>query len=143
MDSRTTSATGLASSRGSRLFGKAACAVAALGIASGFAAWITDFDLAGWMQSPASANVAPLPPTTSFDDRFGSGSVRNSRVISYPWRTASRPRERISTPSSGTSKASSVGNRAMIQNVQPEQPALSAEAAVPMPRSRPAEASLH
>ena len=49
MDSRTTSATGLASSRGTRLFGKAVCAVAALGIASGLAAWTTGFDLSEWI----------------------------------------------------------------------------------------------
>ena len=44
MNSRTTRATGLASGRGSRLFGKVACTVAVFGIASGFAAWIADFD---------------------------------------------------------------------------------------------------
>ena len=50
--------------------------------------------------------------------------------------------ERISTPSSGTSKASSAGNRAMSRTSSPNRPRLSAEAAVPLPRSRPAEASL-
>jgi Protein of unknown function (DUF2778) len=146
MESRTTSATGLASSRGSRLFGRAACAVAVLGIASGLAVWTTGFDagfdtgfdLAGWMQSPASANV----PTTSFDDRFGSGSVRSSRVISYPWRTASRPLRTDFDAEFGHIEGQLGGQPRDVQTVQPEQPAPSAEAAVPLPRSRPAEASL-
>ena len=143
MDSRTTSATGLVSSRGSRLFGKVACTVAALGIALGFAAWIADYDLTKWLQTPASANFATASiPTTSFDDRFGSGSVRNSRVMSYPWRTASRPRTDFDAEF-GHIEGQLGGQPRDIPNVQPEQAAaLSTDAAVPLPRSRPAEASL-
>ena len=138
MDSRTTSATGLASSRGTRLFGKAVCAVAALGIASGLAAWTIGFDLSEWIQNPASANV----PTTSFDDRFGSGSVRNSRTINYPWRTASRPLRTDFDAEFGHIENLLGGQPRDVQTVQPEQPAPSAEAAIPLPRSRPVEANL-
>ena len=116
--------------------------MAAVGIASGLAAWTTGFDagfdLAGWMQNSASANV----PTTSFDDRFGSGSARNSRVLSYPWRTASRPRTDFDAEF-GHIEGQFGGQSRDVQNAQPEQQAaLSGEVAVPMPRARPAEASL-
>ena len=79
------------------------------------------------MQSPASANV----PTTSFDDRFGSGSVRSSRVISYPWRTASRPLRTDFDAEFGHIEGQLGGQPRDVQTVQPEQPAPSAEAAVP------------
>jgi len=139
MDNRATSAAGLGSSRGTRLFGKAACAFAALGIASGLAAWTSGFDLAALIHIPASANVA----STSFDDRFGAGSVRSSLAINYPWRTASRPLrsdfdaefEHIESLLGGQSPRD-------VQNVQPEPPAPSVEAAIPLPRSRPVEANL-
>ena len=86
MDRRTTSTAGLASSRGTRLLREAAFGTAALAMALGLAAWVTDFDLAAWI-NPASANVGS---TSSFDERFGSGSVRRSLAINYPWRPAAR-----------------------------------------------------
>jgi len=138
MDSRTTSATGRASSRGSRLFGKVACSVTALGVALGFAAWIADLDPTDWLQTAASANVSTASvPTTSFDDRFGSGSARSSRVMNYPWRTASRPRTDFDAEFGHIE-----GQLGQQPASQAEQPAPSSEApAVPMPRSRPVEAS--
>ena len=144
MNSRTTRATGLASGRGSRLFGKVACTVAVFGIASGFAAWIADFDPTDWLQTPASANVATASiPTPSFDDRFGSGSPRNSRVMNYPWRTASRPARTDFNAEFGHIEGQLGGQSPAAEPVQAEQPAPSTEAAaVPMPRSRPAEAAV-
>ena len=144
MDSRTTSATGLASGRGSRLFGKVAYSVAALGAALGFAAWIADYDPTDWLQTSASANVATASiPTTSFDDRFGSGSVRNSRVMNYPWRTASRPARTDFDAEFGHIEGQLGGQPRAAEPVQADQPAPSTEAtAVPMPRSRPAEAAV-
>ena len=88
MDRKTTSAAGLASSRGTRLFREAAFGAAALAMALGLAVWVTDFDLAAWI-NPASANVGS---TSSFDERFGPGSVRRSLAFNYPWRPA-RPFE--------------------------------------------------
>ena len=87
MDRKTTSTAGLASSRGTRLLREAAFGTAALAMALGLAAWVTDFDLAGWI-NPASANVSS---TSSFDERFGPASVRRSLAINYPWRPAARP----------------------------------------------------
>jgi hypothetical protein len=140
MDNRTTSAAGLASGRGTRLFGKAACAFAALGVASGLAAWTTGFGLGGWIPDPASANVAS---TSTFDDRFGSGSVRSSLAISYPWWVASRSVRSDFDAEFGHIESLLGGQSPRdIQNAQPEQPAPSAEAAIPLPRSRPVEANL-
>ena len=86
MDRRTTSTAGPASSRGTRLLREAAFGTAALAMALGLAAWVTDFDLAAWI-NPASANVGS---TSSFDERFGPGSVRRSLAVNYPWRPAAR-----------------------------------------------------
>jgi len=86
MDRKTTSTAGLASSRGTRFFREAIFGTAALAVALGLGAWVTDFDLAGWV-NPASANVGS---TSSFDERFGPGSVRRSLAVSYPWRPGAR-----------------------------------------------------
>jgi hypothetical protein len=144
MDSRTTSTTGLGSSRGSRLFGRVACSVTALGVALGFAAWIADYDPTEWLQTSASANVSAASiPTTSFDDRFGSGSARSSRVMNYPWRTASRPARTDFDAEFGHIEGQLGGQPRASEPIQAEQPASSAEApAVPMPRSRPVAAGL-
>ena len=74
MDRKTTKAAGLASSRRSRLCRDAAFGAAMFAMALGLAAWVTDFDLASWV-NPASAKVSS---TSSFDERFGPGSVRRS-----------------------------------------------------------------
>ena len=116
MDRKTTSTAGLASSRGTRLFREAVFGTAALAMALGLAVWVTDFDLAGWV-NPASANVGS---TSSFDERFGPGSVRRSLAFNYPWRPAGRVR--ISMPSSGTSKASWADNRVRSRTFSPSRP---------------------
>ena len=77
MDRTKTSAAGLASSRGTRLLREAAFGTAALAMALGLAAWVTDFDVAAWI-NPASANVGS---TTSFEERFAPGSLRRSLAI--------------------------------------------------------------
>ena len=139
MDRIRTSAAGLPPSRGFPLFGKATFAVAALTLASGLAAWMTDFDMGGWIHKPASANVASV---TSFDDRFGSGSARNSPVISYPSRSVARSLRtnfdaEFDHIASLLSRPSRDG-----QSGPSDQSASSLEAAVPLPRSRPVEANL-
>jgi hypothetical protein len=126
------------------LFGRVACSVTALGVALGFAAWIADYDPTEWLQTSASANVSAASiPTNSFDDRFGSGSARSSRVMNYPWRTASRPARTDFDAEFGHIEGQLGGRPRASEPIQAEQPASSAEApAVPMPRSRPVAAGL-
>jgi hypothetical protein len=123
------------------LLREATFGIAALGLASGLTVWATDFDLAAWI-NPASANV---PTTSSFDERFGSGSVRRSLAINYPWRPAPRSdRPNFDAEFGHIESALGVQPRD-VANVQPEQadqPAPSAEAAIPLPRSRPVLANL-
>ena len=135
MGRKTTSATGLATSRGIRLFRDAAFGGAALFTALGLAVWVTDFDLAGWT-NPASANVGS---TTSFDERFGPGSVRRSLSFKYPWRPA--PRSNFDAEFGHIE--SQLGRQAPEeQNAEPAQPAPTVEAAIPLPRARPVLANL-
>src|SRR5882762_108954 len=90
MDYRTTSTAGLASSRGTSRLGKAAFAVAALALAAGLAVWIAD-DLSNWLRNPKSTSGVRI---SSFNDRFGSGSARNSPSIRYPSRPVIRSARR-------------------------------------------------
>jgi type VI secretion system (T6SS) effector TldE1-like protein len=136
MDRAKTSAARLASTRGVRLLREAAFGAAALAAALGLAVWVTDFDLAAWI-NPASANVSS---TTSFDERFGPGSVRRSLAIHYPWRPAARSNfdaefGHIESQLGGQSREEE-------QNVQPASPAPTVEAAIPLPRARPVLANL-
>ena len=142
MDNIAPNAAGLSSSRGFRLLGKATVAVAALAMTSGLAAWTTGFNLGAWIHKPASANVAS---TLSFDDRFGSGSVRRSLALSYPSRPVTRSLRsdfdaefgHIESSLGGPPRDGQVG-----QTGRSDQPAPSIEAAIPLPRSRPVEANL-
>ncbi|OCK62023.1 DUF2778 domain-containing protein [Bradyrhizobium sp. LMTR 3] len=114
----------------------------ALVMALGLAAWVTDFDVVGLVK-PASANVGS---TSSFDERFGHGSVRRSLTINYPWRAAARPQRAdfdaefayIEILLGGQSRE----EQSREENVQPPPPAPTVEAAIPLPRSRPVLANL-
>jgi hypothetical protein len=137
MDKRQTSTAGLASSRGTRMLREAAFGTAALAMALGLAAWVTDFDLAAWI-NPASANVGS---TTSFDERFGPGSVRRSLAFNYPWRPAARSNfdaefGHIQSQLGGPSREEEE------QGVQPAPSTSTAEATIPLPRARPVLANL-
>src|SRR4051794_13726266 len=134
MGRNTTSAAGLATSRGIRLLRDAAFGGAALFLALGLAVWVTDFDLSAWNNpAPASANVGN---TTSFEERFGPGSVRRS--LSF-WRPA--PRSNFDAEFGHIE--SQLGRQSPEeQNAQPAQPAPTAEAAIPLPRARPVLANL-
>jgi hypothetical protein len=137
MDKRQTSTAGLASSRGTRMLREAAFGTAALAMALGLAAWVTDFDLAAWI-NPASANVGS---TTSFDERFGPGSVRRSLAFNYPWRPAARSNfdaefGHIQSQLGGPSREEEE------QDVQPAPSTSTAEATIPLPRARPVLANL-
>jgi hypothetical protein len=103
----------------------------------GLSVWVTGFDVADWV-NPASANVGS---TSSFDERFGSGSVRRSLAMSYPWRPVARSERSNFDAEFGHIEALLGGPSRDGQNVQPE-PAQTAEAAVPLPRARPVLANL-
>src|SRR3954447_17860579 len=137
MGRKTTSAAGLATSRGIRLLRDAAFGGAALFLALELAVWVTDFDLSAWINpAPASANVGS---TTSFEERFGPGSVRRSLSFNYPWRPA--PRSNFDAEFGHIE--SQLGRQSPEeQNAQPAQPAPTVEAAIPLPRARPILANL-
>ena len=135
MDRTKTSAAGLASSRGARLLREAAFGTAALAMALGLAAWVTDFDVAAWI-NPASANVGS---TSSFEERFGPGSLRRSLAINYPWRPAARSNFDAEF---GHIESQLGGPREEEQSVQAASPAPTVEAAIPLPRARPVLANL-
>ena len=135
MDRKTTSTAGLASSRGTRLFREAVFGTAALAMALGLAAWVTDFDLTAWV-NPASANVGS---TSSFDERFGPSSVRRSLAINYPWRPATRSERSNFDTEFGHIESLLGGPSREEQNVQS---APTVEAAIPLPRARPVLANL-
>jgi hypothetical protein len=137
MDYRATSRTGLASSRGTSRLGKAAFAVAALVVTSGLAAWIAEFDPIAWLRHQQAGNGVRI---SSFDDRFGSGSARNGPSIRYPSRPVVRGARR-----DFDAEFEHIENQ--LADLAPDAPAgqsapASTEPAVPLPRSRPAEASL-
>jgi hypothetical protein len=114
---------------------EAAFGAVALAMALGLAAWVTDFDLATWI-NPASANVGS---TSSFDERFGAGSVRRSLAFNYPWRPAARSNFDAEF---GHIESQLGGQSREEQNVQPEPPAPTVEVAIPLPRARPVLANL-
>ena len=135
MGRKSTNAAGLATSRGIRLLRDAAFGGAALFMALGLAVWVTDFDLSAWI-NPASANVGS---TTSFEERFGPGSVRRS--LSFNWRPA--PRSNFDAEFGHIE--SQLGGRSREEEEQGVQPAPStstAETTIPLPRARPVLANL-
>jgi hypothetical protein len=136
MDKRKTSKAGFASSRGTRLLREAAFGTAALAMAFGLAVWVTDFDLAGWI-NPASAKVSD---TTSFEERFGPGSLRRSLAAHIPWRPA--PRKSFDAEFGHIEASLGGPPREEELSVQPAPSTPTAEAAVPLPRARPVLANL-
>src|SRR4029453_12300133 len=138
MDRRTPSTAGLASSRGTRLLREAAFGTAALAMALGLAAWVTDFDVAAWI-NPASPNVGS---TSAFDERFGPGPARRSLAMNYPWRPAARSERSDFDAEFGHIESLLGGQSREEQNVQPQPPAPTVEAAIPLPRARPGRANL-
>jgi hypothetical protein len=135
MDYRTTSTAGLASSHGTSRLGKAAFAVAALVVTSGLAAWIAEFDPTAWLRQKQAGNSVHA---FSFDDRFGSGSARNAPSIRYPSRPVTRAARSNFDAEFGHIESQLAD---LAPDAPAEQPAPSSPA-VPMPRSRPAEANL-
>jgi len=137
MDYRTTSVARPSSRRGSSWFGKGAFAVAALVVTSGLAAWIAEFDPTAWLRQKQANNSVRI---SSFDDRFGSGSVRNGPSIRYPSRPVIRSARRDFDAEFGHIENQLADLAPDPQTGQPAPP--SSEPAIPLPRSRPAEANL-
>ena len=135
MDYRTTSRAGLASSRGTSRLGKAVFAIVALAVASGLAAWMAE-DLANRLRDPKSTDGARL---SSFDDRFGSGAARNGASIRYPSRSVTRAARSDFDAEFGHIESQLAD---LSPDPQAGQAPPSAEPAIPLPRSRPAEANL-
>lgn len=122
------------------MFAKAAFAFAAIAMASVVAASLTGFDLAGWIQKPASANVTSAG-NISFDDRFGSGASRNASVITYPSRPVTRSLRADFNAEFNHIESLLIG-KLRDSSGPSTPPAPSTEvASVPMPRSRPVEAN--
>ena len=136
MDHRTTSTAGLPSSRGLPWVGKAAFAVAMLVVTSALAAWVVDFNVVAWLRNPQTTKSAGA---FSFDDRFGSGSARNSPSIRYPSRPVSRSARMDFDAEFGLIESRLAE---LAPDVQTDQPRPNSEPAIPLPRSRPPEASL-
>ena len=105
-------------------------------VASALAAWVVDFDVVAWLRNPHAAKSAGA---FSFDDRFGSGSARNAPSIRYPSRPASRSGRMDFDTEFGLIESRLAE---LAPDVQADQPRPTAESAIPLPRSRPAEASL-
>jgi hypothetical protein len=142
MGNKKTSKAEPASGRGIRWLQEAAFGTAALGMALGLAAWVTDFDLARWTNpaSPASANVASEP---SFEERFGPNAVRRSLAMNYPLRRSIGIERSSFDAEFGHIQASLGGPSPEEQSALQATPvAPSAEAAIPLPRARPVLANL-
>lgn len=135
----STNSAGPSSRRGIVWFGRAVFAVAALAVTSAFAVWIFDFDPADGIQNPQPAGSAR---TFSFDDRFGSGPVRNSGSINYPSRPILRSLRSTFAAEFGHIESQLAGQLREGQTDQPERTTTSAEGAISLPRSRPVEANL-
>ena len=136
-----TSTAGLPPSRGVSRWGKASIVVAAFALAFALAAWIVEFDFVAWIRGPALTNAAAA---LSFDDRFGSRSTLNGASIYYPSRRGvTVERQDFRTEFEQIEGLLAQQSSDEDDADQPDQPAPpTVVAAVPLPRSRPAEANL-
>lgn len=127
------------------LVGSTAFAVGALVLSSGLAAWMVGLDPTAWLHGPALANTSAA---LSFDDRFGSRSTLNSASLYYPSRRGVRSDRADFNAEFGQIEDALSGQLRQSQTDLPSQtpPAAASAApslaAIPMPRSRPAEANL-
>lgn len=144
MNYTATSAAGLPSRHGIRLFRKAALAVLACAWATAVSAWIADVDPVAWIRDSAFAKGAGA---LSFDDRFGPGSALSPGPINYPYRPIvqssrldfDKEFEQIRDLLAGPSLGPRIGQ------AHPSTPSTSTPptiAAVPLPKTRPVEANV-
>jgi Protein of unknown function (DUF2778) len=135
------------SDRGISFSGTMALVIAALALASGVAARISDFDPVAWVaDSPSPRDIdAKDIDASSFDDRFSVGSASDLFSTDIPPRSLVR-----SLPSELEIKSQQQTEGRLAQGLQSqgarvaliEEPTPSRVAAVPLPRSRPVEANL-
>ena len=119
---------------------KAAVAATAIALSSGITAWVADFNPLSALQQPAFANVTA---SLSFDDRFGSRSTLNTNQIYYPSRSASRSKRADFNTEFGEIEAMLAPQPDDDDADQPDPPTpVAATPAIPLPRSRPAQASV-
>lgn len=127
--------------------GSTALAVGALALSSGLAAWMVGIDPTAWLHGPALANTSAA---LTFDDRFGSRSTLYSASIYYPVRRGIRSDRGDFKAEFDQIEDALAGQQ--LRNTQIDLPSQEAEtvalpppapavAAIPMPRSRPAEAN--
>jgi Protein of unknown function (DUF2778) len=126
--------------------GKAAFVAVSLAFAAGFAAWIADVDVIDWLQGPA---LAKGTADVSFDDRFATGSTQDTVSIYYPSRRGVGGGRGNFDAEFAHIEGSLAEQSRDQQPDQPDEPvqsnpapAPSAVAAIPLPRSRPADANL-
>jgi hypothetical protein len=136
----TSQADKVPSGRGSSFSGTIALVIAAFALASGVAAWMSDFDPVAWVSdSPSPKDIN----ASSFDDRFSVGSAPDLFSTDTPQRSLVR------SLSSELEIKSQQAEGRFVQRLQPqgsrvaliEEPTPSRVAAVPLPRSRPVDAN--
>jgi len=93
-------------------------------------------DLANWLRDTKSTDGVRL---SSFDDRFGSGAARNGASIRYPSRPVTRAARSDFDAEFGHIESQLAD---LSPDPQAGQAPAPAEPAIPLPRSRPAEANL-
>ena len=111
--------------------------MATLVVTSGLAAWIADFDVADWLRNQQAAKGVSI---STFDDRFGSRSARNGPSIRYPSRPVTRAARSDFDAEFGHIESQLADLSPDAQAGQPAPPP--SGPAIPLPRSRPAEANL-
>jgi hypothetical protein len=126
------------------LVSSTAFAVGALALSTSLAAWMVGINPVAWLHGPALANTSAA---LSFDDRFGSRSTLSSNSIYYPLRRGIRSGRGDFDSEFGQIEDALAGQLRDTQTDLPNQmvalPAPTySPTAVPMPRSRPAEANL-
>ncbi|MBR0693901.1 DUF2778 domain-containing protein [Bradyrhizobium lablabi] len=123
------------------LVGGTAFVVGALALSSAVAAWMADVDPTAWLHGPALANTTAA---LTFDDRFGSRSTLSSASLYYPSRRGIRSDRGEFRSEFNQIEDLLAGQLRDTQTDLPSPPAAppAAVAGIPMPRSRPAEASL-
>lgn len=124
--------------------GKATFCVASFALASALAAWIAEINPLDLLRSSALANTTAA---ISFNDRFGARSTLDSAFIYYPSRPVLRGRTDFNAEFAHIQ--GSLGEQ--LRDSQIDEPEESSSpspsqsptvAAIPLPRSRPVEASL-
>lgn len=127
--------------RGFSFSGTIALGIGAFALASGAAVWTEDFGRAALVSGAASPKEVD---TLSFDDRFSAGSASGLHSMDSPrFLLRSLPSElEIEFQQAKSRLARSLQSQGWRLALVEEEPKPSSVASVPLPRSRPVEASL-